>query len=250
MKPLFCILSCLLWASAVSSAEILIQDTSANQPHSFQLPDNSRLEIALAKIDHPQLVYWPASRITNAEQDRLITQEQQSVQQALSSVLLTAEQFHDSELAYNSRLMLQLVSQLTVAGRLNVNLDPDWVRIRTEANPLLVGKYRILLGLHQPQVRIYGLIAGPTDVPLLHGQGVASYLEGRAIFEGAESRSVFLCQPDGRVQQVPIAYWNKKHREPMPGAALLVGFAEGSLPERYADLNVRIAKLIAARITL
>ena len=250
MKATLCIMSALLWASAVAAVEIQVQGPAADQRQVVTLAEGSRLDAALGQLTDSGAIYWPASRITNAEQDRKIQAEQQALIQRLTRLMLTAEQLHEPTLAYNSRLMLQLVSGLVVAGRLEAKLDPDWVRIRAEANPPLAGHYRLLLAAREPRVHLYGLMASPASVSLIPGQEVAAYLQGREFFAGAEQTQVMLCQPDGRVQPVPIGYWNKLHREPMPGAALLVGFADGTLPAEYSDLNLRIAKLIAARTTL
>lgn len=250
MKATLCIMSALLWASAATAVEIQVQGPAADQRQVVTLAEGSRLDAALGQLTHPEAIYWPASRITNQEQDQKIQAEKQVLIQRLTTLMLTAEQEHEPMLAYNSRLMLQLVSSLVVTGRLEARLDPDWVRIRAEANPPLAGNYRLLLAKREPQVYLYGLLASPASVSLLPGQDVAAYLQGREFFAGAEQTQVMLCQPDGRVQLVPIAYWSKRHREPMAGAALLVGFADGTLPAEYSDLNLRIAKLIAARITL
>ena len=250
MKATLCIMSALLWASAAAAVEIQVQGPAADQRQELTLAEGSRLDAALGQLTHPEAIYWPASRITNAEQDRKIQAEQQALIQRLTTLMLMAEQEHEPTLAYNSRLMLQLVSSLVVAGRLEAKLDPDWVRIRAEANPPLAGNYRLLLAKREPRVHLYGLMASPASVGLLPGQDVAAYLQGRGFFAGAEQTQVLLCQPDGRVQSVPIAYWNKLHREPMAGAALLVGFADGTVPAEYSDLNLRIAMLIAARTTL
>lgn len=72
-------------------------------------------------------------------------QEQAALVDTLQQMMLSAESQHQPELAYNSRLLLQLISSLTVAGRLDAPLDPDWVRIRPELNPPLAGNYRLWL---------------------------------------------------------------------------------------------------------
>lgn len=248
MKPLF-LTTLLVWAACSHAVEVQLAGERI-QPIRIQLADGARLEQLVTQLPSALLndVYWPASRISTPALDAQMQQEQAALVATLQQMMLSAERQHQPELAYNSRMLLQLLSSLTVAGRLDTQLDPDWVRIRSELNPPLAGNYRLWLARRHPVVEFYGLVSGPDVVPLQPGQGVDAYLNTRELFSGADREWVYLCQPDGQVQRVPVAYWNRLHREPMPGAALFVGFAEDALPPHHADLNRRIATLIAARI--
>ena len=248
MKPLF-LTTLLVWAACSHAVEVQLAGEGI-QPIRIQLADGARLAQLVTQLPGTIMgeVYWPASRISMPALDAQMQQEQADLVAALQQMMLSAESQHQPELAYNSRMVLQLLSSLTVAGRLDAQLDPDWVRIRSELNPPLAGNYRLWLARRHPVVELYGLVSGADEVPLRPGQGVDAYLNSREFFSGADREWVYLCQPNGQVQRVPVAYWNRLHREPMPGAALFVGFAEDALPTNLADLNRRIATLIAARI--
>jgi len=248
MKPLF-LTTLLVWAVSSHAVEVQLAGEGIKSTR-IQLADGARLEQLVTQLPGAIAgeVYRPASRISTPALDAQMQQEQAALVATLQQMMLSAESQHQPELAYNSRMLLQLLSSLTVAGRLDAQLDPDWVRIRSELNPPLAGNYRLWLARRHPVVQIYGLSSGPDEVPLRPGQGVNAYLNSREFFSGADREWVYLCQPNGHVQRVPVAYWNRLHREPMPGAALFVGFAEDALPTNLADLNRRIATLIAARI--
>ena len=248
MKPLF-LTTLLVWSAFSYAVEVQLAGEGIKPTH-MQLADGARLEQLVTQLPsvYGTDVYWPASRISTPALDAQMQQEQADLVAALQQMMLSAESQHQPELAYNSRMLLQLLSSLTVAGRLDAQLDPDWVRIRPELNPPLAGNYRLWLARRHPVVELYGLVSGADEVTLSPGQGVDAYLNSRELFSGADREWVYLCQPNGQVERVPVAYWNRLHREPMPGAALFVGFAEDVLPPHHADLNRRIATLIAARI--
>ena len=248
MKRFF-ITTLLVWAACSHATEVQLIGEGL-EPTRIQLANGARLEQLVTQLPGAYVtdVYWPASRISTPALDAQMQQEQAALVATLQQMMLSAESQHQPELAYNSRLLLQLISSLTVAGRLDAPLDPDWVRIRPELNPPLAGNYRLWLARRHPVVQLYGLVSGADELSLRPGQGVDAYLNSRELFRGADRQWVYLCQPNGLVQQVPVAYWNRLHREPMPGAALFVGFAEDALPTHHADLNRRIATLIAARI--
>ena len=248
MKPLFAT-TLLVWSAFSHAVDVQLAGEGI-KPTRVQLADGARLEQLVTQLPGVSGtdIYWSASRISSPALDVQMQQEQAALVATLQQMMLSAESQHQPELAYNSRMLVQLVSSLTVAGRLDAPLDPDWVRIRSDLNPPLAGNYRLWLARRHPVVQLYGLSSGPDEVPLRPGQGVDAYLNSRELFSGADREWVYLCQPNGQVQRVPVAYWNRLHREPMPGAALFVGFAEDALPTKLADLNRRIATLIAARI--
>lgn len=212
------------------------------------LAGQPRLADLLDKLTLTSPPDWRASRISTPAADAKMQQLQQQVLAALNDVMLSAERAHTPEQAYNARLLLQLIARLPVAGRVATELDPDWVRIRRELNPRLEGRYTLWLQPRQPVLQIIGLINGAETVALEPGRGVADYLAERDWFMGAEERAVYLCQPDGQISRLPVESWSTLHREPMPGATLLIGLDERQLPAAYHALNHQIATLLAARI--
>ncbi len=248
MRSLF-VTTLLVWSVFSHAVEVQLTGEGI-KPTRIQLADGARLEQLVTPLAgaYGEDIYWAASRISTPALDARMQQQQANLVANLEQIMLSAESQHQPELAYNSRMLLQLLASLTVTGRLDAQLDPDWVRIRPELNPPLAGNYRLWLARRHPVVELYGLVSGADEVPLRPGQGVDAYLNSRELFRGADREWVYLCQPNGQVQRVPVAYWNRLHREPMPGAALFVGFAEDALPTKLADLNRRIATLIAARI--
>lgn len=246
------LLSALFCSQAVADARVQIVSPgeALNEPAGqvVALAGAPRLADALAKVSVPAEIDWVGSRMSTPAADAAMQQLQQQVLKSLNDVMLTAERQHEPEQAYNARLLLQMISRLRVAGRVAKQLDPDWVRIRSELNPRLEGDYTLRLALRQPVVYVIGLTNGAERVALEPGLGAVDYLAKRDWFMGAESRVLYLCQPDGHIERLPAEYWSTLHREPMPGATLFIGLDESQLPAQYQRLNYQIATLLAARI--
>ncbi|WP_328283792.1 capsule biosynthesis GfcC family protein [Photobacterium carnosum] len=56
---------------------------------------------------------------------------------------------------------------------------------------------------------------------------------------------VTVIQPDGVIQQHPIAYWNNNHNDIAPGAIIFIGYQ--SLFHNYSELNHAISLMLINR---
>ena len=77
---------------------------------------------------------------------------------------------------------------------------------------------------------------------------MAGYLDDMSLLSGAERSYAWLIYPDGRTENVPVAYWNRRHVEPMPGSVIVVGFAESIWSSQYEELNADILYSLTHRI--
>ncbi|MCF2054213.1 capsule biosynthesis GfcC family protein, partial [Escherichia coli] len=134
-----------------------------------------------------------------------------------------ADSSADDAAAINA--LRQQIQALKVTGRQKINLDPDIVRVAERANPPLQGNYTLWVGPPPSTVTLFGLISRPGNQPFTPGRDVASYLSGQSLLSGADRSYAWVVYPDGRTQKAPVAYWNKRHVEPMPGSIIYVGLA-------------------------
>ncbi|EHN0186218.1 capsule biosynthesis GfcC family protein [Escherichia coli] len=137
---------------------------------------------------------------------------------------------------------------LKVTGRQKINLDPDIVRVAERGNPPLQGNYTLWVGPPPSTVMLFGLISRPGKQPFTPGRDVASYLSGQNLLSGADRSYAWVVYPDGRTQKAPVAYWNKRHVEPMPGSIIYVGLADSVWSETPDALNADILQTLTQRI--
>ena len=69
-----------------------------------------------------------------------------------------------------------------------------------------------------------------------------------SLLSGADRSYAWVVYPDGRTQKAPVAYWNKRHVEPMPGSIIYVGLADSVWSETPDALNADILQTLTQRI--
>ena len=212
-------------------------------------------------VGQPRLAnsWWPGAVIS----EELATAAALRQQQALLTRL--AEQgadrnsvafFHGAEQGADSsaddaaaiNALRQQIQALKVTGRQKINLDPDIVRVAERGNPPLQGNYTLWVGPPPSTVTLFGLISRPGKQPFTPGRDVASYLSGQNLLSGADRSYAWVVYPDGRTQKAPVAYWNKRHVEPMPGSIIYVGLADSVWSETPDALNADILQTLTQRI--
>ncbi|MCR1097327.1 capsule biosynthesis GfcC family protein [Escherichia coli] len=159
---------------------------------------------------------------------------------------LAADSSADDAAAINA--LRQQIQALKVTGRQKINLDPDIVRVAERGNPPLQGNYTLWVGPPPSTVTLFGLISRPGKQPFTPGRDVASYLSGQNLLSGADRSYAWVVYPDGRTQKAPVAYWNKRHVEPMPGSIIYVGLADSVWSETPDALNADILQTLTQRI--
>lgn len=197
-------------------------------------------------VAQPRLAssWWPGAVI--AENQATAVAQQQK--QALLAELATQASDESGDAAAAITALRQQVQALNITGRQLVSLDPDKVRIGRRNNPPLEGHYSLWVGQQPTTVTIFGLVSRPGKTTFVAGKDVASYLDDMSLLSGADRSYAWVVYPDGRKQKAPVAYWNKRHIEPMPGSLIFVGFADSLWTKKYDELNAALLRTLAQRI--
>ena len=215
-----------------------------------QLTDGARLSNLLMLPSLPRSTDWSLAVISTPAQDAVIEQLRQRVStqlEQLEYLWLTGSENRGGYAVHQLRVELL---RYAFAGRLFTNLDPDWVRTKPGADPVLQGKYRLRLRPAASGFRVAGLIDGAIDVePNANMADVATLLKQRKCLPMGDCRWGYLIQPDGQVEKIGLQAWNSHYREAAPGALLWVGFDESRLPDGFRSLNQDIISLLRNRIS-
>jgi SLBB-domain like (DUF1017). len=215
-------------------------------------PDNAQpktltnAEHLLDLVGQPRLAnsWWPGAVIS----ERQASVEAEQKQRALLARLTGLAEQEDGDDAAAISSVRQQIQALKVTGRQRINLDPDKVRVAENGNPTLEGEYSLWLPAQPTTVTVMGLISSPGKKPFTPGRDVASYLDEQSLLSGADNSYAWVLYPDGRTQKAPVAYWNKRHIEPMPGSVIFVGFADHFWTKAYDGLNADILHTLMQRI--
>lgn len=197
-------------------------------------------------VTQPRLAHswWPGAVIAESQATVVAEQQKKNLLAALAALAME----EDGDDAAAIHVLNQQLQAITVTGRQFINLDPDSVRLGRRTNPPLEGGYRLWVGPQPTTVNVFGLVSQPGDVAFVPGKDVAGYLEERTLLSGADRSYAWVIYPDGRQEKAPIAYWNKRHIEPMPGSTIFVGFADSLWTKKYALLNAELLRALAQRI--
>ena len=204
------------------------------------------VEHLIGLVGQPKLAnsWWPAA-IISEEQATITAQRQQQVLLGRLAAL-SSEESGDAAAAINT--LHQQVQVLKVTGRQRINLDPDVVRVSDGGNPPLQGNYTLWVGPEPTEITLFGLVSRPGKQPFVAGRDVASYLDGQSLLSGADRSYAWVVYPDGRTQKAPVAYWNKRHVELMPGSTLFVGLADAVWSTAPDEINADILRTLTQRI--
>ena len=224
-------------SSVFAAGTVKVFSASSTEPKTL-----TGAEHLIDLVGQPRLAnsWWPGAVISEEK----ATAEALAQKQALTGRLaaLSADASSDNAAALNA--LRQQIQALKVTGRQLVNLDPDIVRVSERGNPPLQGNYTLWVGGQPTEVTLFGLISRPGKQPFMPGRDVASYLEGQNRLSGADRSYVWVVYPDGRTQKVPVAYWNQRHVEPMPGSLIFVGLDDSFWSSEPEALNSDIHTLM------
>ena len=139
----------------------------------------------------------------------------------------------------------QWLQQHIKTQRLPVAIDIDKVRLNKKDNPLLNGQYQLRLANRPTSVIIIGAIKKPQQLDWQPRMAAKEYVAQVTPIDIAANSYVTVIQPDGVIQQHPIAYWNNSHNDIAPGAIIYLGYQ--SVFHDYSKLNHDISSMLTNR---
>lgn len=196
-------------------------------------------------VGQPRLAnsWWPGAVISEELTTAAALRQQQALMTRMAE--LVADSSADDAAAINA--LRQQIQALKVTGRqksiliLISSALPNAVTRRCRATTRCGSDRR------RPRSRCSGLSVVPQAVIHLC-RDVASYLSDQSLLSGADRSYAWVVYPDGRTQKAPVAYWNKRHVEPMPGSIIYVGLADSVWSETPDALNADILQTLTQRI--
>lgn len=234
MKPLLITLLGLLSLSSAAQTNV----TLLNQDVVLQYSQTVRLS-QLLQDRHQQQNYSefePASKLFDAAKQTDID----NLKQRVIARLAVLKQ--DAEFTPAAQSLIKQLQSYQYAYRLPLNMDYDIIRLSQKNDPMLPGDYSLLTQPRSELVHIFGLISQPAALPHQPTVTVSDYLSQLTLLPQANRSVAWLISPNGNIEQIGIAYWNRQQRTVAPGSVIYVGFSAKS--EDMKQLNSDIATLI------
>lgn len=218
---------------------------TANQDTHLSFSQPPRLSEAVLAVAQSQQrvlddVYWPAAglyRKDSQNADR-IADLQPVRHQITVNTGKTQQQW---------KRLYRTLTQLTVAERINRNIDPDFTRITPAANPLLNGTWHLQLPHRPTTIMVLGDVKQPGEYAFTERQSVRRYLEQA----GAETIGIsqaLIIMPSGERSHVPIAYWNERHQDLLPGSIIYLPLPEKAIDGFAVDTNEHVLTYLQHRL--
>jgi len=192
--------------------------------------------------------WWPGTVIAEKLATAAQLDQQRQVVARLGALSAELKQDNDDGLANSVDQVRSQIAGMRVTGRQFVSMDPDVIRLEEGADHKLSGDYTVYALARPTSVHIFGVVTPTGSEPYQPGRDVDDYLDSHERLSGAEKSYAWLILPDGQYRQVPVAYWNRRHNEAVPGSIIFVGFSSWSLPSAYQGLNEQIVSLLTHRI--
>ncbi|MBT9432152.1 capsule biosynthesis GfcC family protein [Candidatus Sodalis endolongispinus] len=233
-------------ASAMADSRVAIHYPGQSQ--ALVLQGAANLEQLTLRPGLNGRTWWPGTVIAERTASGIQQQAQQQLLARLSAFSAALLGDNDGELADSVDRVRAQLAAMRVTGRQFVPLDPDWIRLHAEANRRLSGEYSVYTLSRPTSIQVVGVTTPAGPQPYQPGRDVAEYLQTHQRLSGAEKNVVWVIQPDGKTEKVPVAYWNHRHVEVAPGSIIYVGFSSWSLPRAYRDVNEQIVSLLTHRI--
>lgn len=192
--------------------------------------------------------WWPGTVIAEKMATAVALDQQKQVLARLDALSADFRQDNDVGEAAAVESLRRQVAELKVTGRQFVSLDPDVIRLRDGANRKLSGDYSLYGQVKPTSVYVFGVVTPTGSQPFQTSHDVADYLQTHQRLSGAEKNYAWVISPEGQSELAPVAYWNRRHVEVMPGSVIYVGFSSWALPSAFQDINEEIVSLLTHRI--
>lgn len=231
----------------LSSSSLYAAGNVAVYPGNHHPPEEiTGVERLADLVTQPSLsqAWWPGAVISERQASAVAEQEHQKLLAALRR-FASQEDAEDASAINSVRQQLQAIK---VTGRQFVSLDPDWVRVHPKSNVPLQGDYSLWAGAQPGTITLMGPVSSPGVKPYVAGRSVDEYLDEVDRLSGAEGSYAWVIYPDGKTEKAPVAYWNKRHVEPLPGSIIFIGFADRLFDSDFNELNQQILTSLTRRI--
>ncbi|MGY2288722.1 capsule biosynthesis GfcC family protein [Pseudomonas sp. SDO528_S397] len=140
------------------------------------------------------------------------------------------------------------VQRLPVTGRQVAVLDPVAVETGFARNGEVDDGDRLLYPERPTTVEVLGAVTQPCQLPYRALQEVRDYVRQCTLLDDAERDDLWLIQPDGRVQRVGAAPWNRQDGVlAAPGSKILVPMRSDDLDTPTPELNQQLAEFLATQ---
>ncbi len=160
-----------------------------------------------------------------------------------------ASQQNARELADAAAQLARELGNLPVTGREPQLLDPRRLEASaTENRPALAGD-RVVYPGRPETVQVVGAVVRPCKLQHQATLDARSYRNACALLPVASPDDLYVIQPDGKVQQLGVALWNRSAPVRLaPGAVIYVPLSAAKIRNIAPDVNEDAVRFLATQV--
>lgn len=152
------------------------------------------------------------------------------------------------ETAATAARMRKWLAALPVTGRVRNRLEPRALEADPRNNRPLADGDRILYPHRPDSIRVVGAVVRECELTHVPLRDAKAYLRDCPPAPASDRDWLYAIQPDGHVERIGIAAWNRSAAHPLaPGAILYVPLSERDLRDIEAGFNAGLADFIATQ---
>lgn len=248
IQPLAIVLGLLASAHALADASITISASGrVQQPGLHQLPMRSRLSAAADAAQPRADAYLLGAALLRPQQRP--TQARLKAGLMFDLENLSARQNDAMGITEAATRMAQYFAPLPITGRVRQRLAPRILEAdRTQDYPAQAGDH-LFYPPRPTTVTVTGAVNWPCRLAHVPLQPAAVYRRQCQLLRAASKDHVHVIQPDGSVEVLGIALWNRSAPSSLaPGAIILIPLDEALTKVMAPDVNDDAARFLATQL--
>ena len=213
---------------------------------SQSIPAGSRLSVATLAASPTEDAYLLGAALLR---QRAIQPQTRLKAGLLFDLEVLVAQPESPDLAAAARTMVDSFTSLPVTGREPQLLDPRGLEVSREQDRPAEAGDRLIYPARPATVRVTGAVTQPCTLPHSFSQDARAYRDACGVLRVASPDSLYVIQPDGHVQKVGIALWNRGESVHLaPGAVVLVPLNDNKIKSIAPDINEEAARFLATQV--
>ena len=247
MMRAFVLISLLLLQAATAYAVPVEASGSVHNPGWHQLPSGSRLSrLALAAAPTANAYILGAALLReqhHLEQTRLKAGLLFDLQQ------LAAHTESKPAVAASIQQMSQWIADLPVTGRVAHPLNPRALEATRPSDLPAQAGDRLFYPARPDTITVTGAVVQDCTLAHIPLQSPAAYLPNCTMAPAANADYIHVIQPDGHVEKLGIAPWNRGLPSSLaPGAIIFIPLADAVVRKTAPDFNEDAARFLASQL--
>ena len=234
-----------LWAAAPvpGVSEVSVQG-AVEVPGAVQVQAGGRISDVLNAVRPSAAAYLLGSSLQR-EHER---QDQLRLRAGLLHTLGQLPQHENLDVRAAGERLHDWLEAHPATGRVRLVLDRRLMQAQPPNNPIARQGDSIIIPLRPQTVHVVGAVIEPCALPHQPLQDAKAYLAHCPVSAAADQDTLYVVQPDGLVQALGIAAWNRADPQPVAaGGTIYVPVRESAMKHIDTSFNEDFASFIATQ---